>query len=149
MVSNVIGFCVKAIFPFHVENYGLSLAPPRENQGSGWLLLQYNSILILPKMSNATTDQLTTVETAKDLGVLPEEFQKIKEILGRTPNFTELSIFSVMWSEHCSYKNSITWLKTLPREGSKMLVEAGYANSAICSRLCGIGCEGIYISRVL
>ena len=61
--------------------------------------------------------QLTTLETAKELGLLPEEYQKINEILGRVPNFTELSIFSVMWSEHCSYKNSIVWLKTLPKDG--------------------------------
>ena len=49
----------------------------------------------------------TTVDTAKQLGLLPEEFEKIKGVLGRVPNFTELSIYSVMWSEHCSYKNSI------------------------------------------
>ena len=48
-----------------------------------------------------------TVETAKSLGLTADEFEKIKELLGRVPNFTELSIFSVMWSEHCSYKNSI------------------------------------------
>ena len=46
-----------------------------------------------------------TVETAKGLGLTADEFEKIKEILSRVPNFTELSIFSVMWSEHCSYKN--------------------------------------------
>jgi phosphoribosylformylglycinamidine (FGAM) synthase-like enzyme len=63
--------------------------------------------------------------------LLPEEFERIKEILGRTPNFTELSIFSVMWSEHCSYKNSITWLKTLPKKGSKILVEAGEENAGL------------------
>ena len=57
--------------------------------------------------------QLASVEDAKNLGLLPEEYDRIKEILGRTPNFTEVSIFSVMWSEHCSYKNSITWLKKL------------------------------------
>jgi phosphoribosylformylglycinamidine synthase len=91
-------------------------------------------------MSNATTDQLTTVETAEDLGVLPAEFEKIKEILGRTPNFTELSIFSVMWSEHCSYKNSINWLKTLPREGSKMLVEAGEENAGMVDIGEGLAC---------
>ena len=45
-------------------------------------------------------------ELAKTLGLLPEEFIKIQEILGRVPNYTELSIYSVMWSEHCSYKNS-------------------------------------------
>ena len=71
------------------------------------------------------TLELTTTETAKDLGLLPEEFERIKEILGRVPNFTELSIFSVMWSEHCSYKNSITWLKTLPKDGPRMLAKAG------------------------
>ena len=59
-------------------------------------------------MSETASQPRTTVETAKKLGLLPEEFERIKEILGRTPNFTELSIFSVMWSEHCSYKNSIT-----------------------------------------
>jgi hypothetical protein len=46
-------------------------------------------------------------DTARKLGLLPEEYDKIKEVLGRTPNFTELSIYSAMWSEHCSYKNSI------------------------------------------
>ena len=75
--------------------------------------------------------QVTTLETAKDLGLLPEEFERIKEILGRTPNFTELSIFSVMWSEHCSYKNSITWLKTLPKDGPRMLAKAGEENAGM------------------
>ncbi len=72
-----------------------------------------------------------TVETAKELGLLPEEFEQIKEILGRTPNFTELSIFSVMWSEHASYKNSIKWLKTLPKDGPQMLVEPGKENAGM------------------
>lgn len=84
--------------------------------------------------------ELTTVDTAKDLGVLPEEFERIKEILGRTPNFTELSIFSVMWSEHCSYKNSIKWLKTLPRDGSRMLAKAGEENAGLVDLGDGIGC---------
>ena len=74
---------------------------------------------------------LTTVETAKDLGLLPEEFAKICEVLGRTPNFTELSVYSVMWSEHCSYKNSIVWLKTLPKEGPHMLAKAGEENAGL------------------
>jgi phosphoribosylformylglycinamidine synthase len=82
-------------------------------------------------MSSTASTQLTTVETAKKLGLLPEEFEKIKSILGRTPNFTELSIFSVMWSEHCSYKNSIIWLKTLPKKGSRLLVEAGEENAGL------------------
>lgn len=72
-----------------------------------------------------------TLETAQKLGLLPEEFDKIKQILGRTPNFTELSIYSVMWSEHCSYKNSIVWLKTLPKEGPAMLAKAGEENAGL------------------
>ncbi|HRP58346.1 phosphoribosylformylglycinamidine synthase subunit PurL [Agriterribacter sp.] len=73
----------------------------------------------------------TTVETAEKLGLRPDEFGMIKKILGRTPNFTELSAYSVMWSEHCSYKNSIKWLKTLPREGAKLLVKAGEENAGL------------------
>lgn len=72
-----------------------------------------------------------TVETAEKLGLRPDEFEMIKKILGRTPNFTELSSFSVMWSEHCSYKNSIKWLKTLPRDGGKLLVKAGEENAGL------------------
>ncbi|MCE2847745.1 MAG: phosphoribosylformylglycinamidine synthase subunit PurL [Chitinophagaceae bacterium] len=73
----------------------------------------------------------TTVDTAKQLGLLPEEFESIKQILGRIPNFNELAAYSVMWSEHCSYKNSIKWLKTLPRDGSKLLVKAGEENAGL------------------
>ena len=86
------------------------------------------------------THQLTTEQTAKDLGLLSEEYVKIKEILGRTPNFTELSIFSVMWSEHCSYKNSIVWLKTLPKDGPRMLAKAGEENAGMVDLGDGIGC---------
>ncbi|KAA9039166.1 phosphoribosylformylglycinamidine synthase subunit PurL [Ginsengibacter hankyongi] len=72
-----------------------------------------------------------TFEIAEKLGLKKDEFEKIVQILGRTPNFTELSAYSVMWSEHCSYKNSIKWLKTLPREGSKLLVKAGDENAGL------------------
>lgn len=82
----------------------------------------------------------TTVETAKELGLLPEEFEKIKVVLGRTPNFNELSIYSVMWSEHCSYKNSIKYLKTLPRSGKHLLVEAGEENAGLVDIGNGWGC---------
>jgi phosphoribosylformylglycinamidine synthase II len=71
------------------------------------------------------------VDTARKLGLLPEEYDRIQEILGRQPNFTELSIYSAMWSEHCSYKNSITQLKTLPRSGPKLLAEAGQENAGL------------------
>ncbi len=73
----------------------------------------------------------TTVENAIELGLLPEEYAKICEVLGRTPNFTELSVYSVMWSEHCSYKNSIVWLKTLPKEGPHLLAKAGEENAGL------------------
>ena len=59
--------------------------------------------------------------------------------MGRTPNFTELSAYSVMWSEHCSYKNSIKWLKTLPRDGSKLLVKAGEENAGLMDIGDGLG----------
>lgn len=84
--------------------------------------------------------QLTTLETAKDLGLLPEEYDRIIAILGRTPNFTELSIFSVMWSEHCSYKNSINWLKKLPKDGPRMLAKAGEENAGMVDLGDGIAC---------
>lgn len=86
------------------------------------------------------TQTLTTLQTAKDLGLLEIEYVKIIEILGRVPNFTELSIFSVMWSEHCSYKNSIVWLKTLPKDGPRMLAKAGEENAGMVDLGDGIGC---------
>ncbi|MBQ9313231.1 MAG: phosphoribosylformylglycinamidine synthase subunit PurL [Bacteroidales bacterium] len=73
-----------------------------------------------------------TVETARELGLLDEEFEQIKKYLGgRTPNYTELSIYSVMWSEHASYKNSIKWVKKLPKEGKQMLVAPGEENAGM------------------
>ncbi|MBL4708619.1 MAG: phosphoribosylformylglycinamidine synthase subunit PurL [Flavobacteriales bacterium] len=81
-----------------------------------------------------------SLETAQELGLLKEEFELIKEILGRTPNFTEVSIYSVMWSEHCSYKNSIKWLKTLPKEGPHMLAEAGEENAGLVDIGDGLAC---------
>src|SRR5665213_961314 len=80
-----------------------------------------------------------TFETAEKLGLTKDEFEKIIQILGHKPNFTELSAYSVMWSEHCSYKNSIKWLKTLPREGSKLLVKAGEENAGLMDIGDGLG----------
>jgi phosphoribosylformylglycinamidine synthase len=73
----------------------------------------------------------TTVDAARKLGLTENEFLQIQEILGRVPNFTELAAYSVMWSEHCSYKNSIKWLKTLPRDGKRLLVKAGEENAGL------------------
>jgi phosphoribosylformylglycinamidine synthase subunit PurL len=72
-----------------------------------------------------------TLELAIEHGLNQEEFERILKILGRTPTFTELGIFSVMWSEHCSYKNSIAQLKTLPRSGGRLLVGAGEENAGL------------------
>jgi phosphoribosylformylglycinamidine synthase len=72
-----------------------------------------------------------TVETAKELGLTEQEYALVCERLGRTPSYTELGIYSVMWSEHCSYKNSILQLKTLPRSGGRMLVAAGEENAGV------------------
>ena len=83
---------------------------------------------------------LATVQQAKDMGLLESEFEKIKEILGRTPNFCELSIYGVMWSEHCSYKNSILWLKKLPKDGPHMLVKAGEENAGLVDIGDGLAC---------
>lgn len=69
--------------------------------------------------------------TLQQLRITESEFELIKEGLGRTPNFNELCAFSGMWSEHCSYKNSIKWLKTLPRDGGRMLVAAGEENAGL------------------
>lgn len=72
-----------------------------------------------------------TLELAKEHGLTDEEYQRICKELGREPNFTELGIYSVMWSEHCSYKNSIALIKTLPRKGGKLLVGAGEENAGL------------------
>ena len=80
-----------------------------------------------------------TAKTAQQLRLTEEEFELIRQKLGRTPNFNELCAFSGMWSEHCSYKNSIKWLKTLPREGGRMLVKAGEENAGLMDIGDGLG----------
>lgn len=77
------------------------------------------------------TEVEVTISLAAEHGLNAEEYGKICAILGRTPTFTELGIFSVMWSEHCSYKNSIAVLKTLPREGKALLTSAGEENAGL------------------
>ncbi len=72
-----------------------------------------------------------TAELAREHGLTDAEYARVLEILGRTPTWTELGIFSVMWSEHCSYKNSIAQLKTLPRSGGRLLVAAGEENAGL------------------
>ncbi|MGE5429433.1 MAG: phosphoribosylformylglycinamidine synthase subunit PurL [Syntrophomonadaceae bacterium] len=80
-----------------------------------------------------------TLQLALEHGLTEEEYNRILDILGRTPNYTELGIFSVMWSEHCSYKNSIALLKTLPRSGGRLLVGAGEENAGLVDIGDGLG----------
>lgn len=91
-------------------------------------------------MHAAVNQEPVNVNVAKELGLLAEEFDKIQEVLGRVPNFTELAIYSGMWSEHCSYKNSIVWLKTLPKDGPHMLVKAGEENAGLVDIGDGLAC---------
>jgi phosphoribosylformylglycinamidine synthase len=88
----------------------------------------------------SASTQIATLDQAREMGLRTDEFDKITEILGRTPNFTEMCVYSVMWSEHCSYKNSIKWLKTLPKDGPHMLVKAGEENAGLVDIGDGMGC---------
>jgi len=72
-----------------------------------------------------------TVALAQEHGLLPDEYDRICKVLGRVPSYTELGIFTVMWSEHCSYKNSIAVLKTFPKKGEKLLTTAGEENAGV------------------
>ena len=81
--------------------------------------------------AESSLDPLVTPNMVEEHGLTPQEFERIKKILGREPNFTELGIFSVMWSEHCSYKNSRNELKKLPTAGPNILVHAGEENAGV------------------
>jgi phosphoribosylformylglycinamidine synthase len=72
-----------------------------------------------------TSTRKITPEIVAEHGLKPDEYQRLLEILGREPSICELGIFSVMWSEHCSYKSSRIWLKTLPTSGAKVIQGPG------------------------
>src|SRR5437879_3083874 len=72
-----------------------------------------------------------TPELVEKHNLTPEEYNKLKDILGREPTYTELGIFSVMWSEHCSYKTSRPLLRSFPTKSSRILVGAGEENAGI------------------
>lgn len=76
-------------------------------------------------------DPEVTLDLAREHGLTDDEYARVHEILGRTPTYTELGVYSVMWSEHCSYKNSIALLKTLPRDGENLLAAAGDENAGL------------------
>src|ERR1039458_1598429 len=77
------------------------------------------------------TEPAITPELVAKHNLTPDEYAHVKEILGREPSYTELGIFSVMWSEHCSYKNTRPLLKTFPTKSKKILVGAGEENAGI------------------
>ncbi len=80
------------------------------------------------------------LDLAKEHGLNEEEFEAIKTFLGRLPTFSELGVYSVMWSEHCSYKNSILEIKKLPRSGPQLLVDAGEENAGLVDIGDGLAC---------
>jgi len=82
-------------------------------------------------MPKSNADPTVTPELVAEHGLTPEEFERIKKILRREPNLTELGIFSVMWSEHCSYKNSRKELRKFPTSGPNILVKAGEENAGV------------------
>src|SRR5712671_7108263 len=86
----------------------------------------------IPKRTMATspTEIKVTQEIAAEHGLTAEEYGRVKQILGREPNITELGIFSVMWSEHCSYKSSKVHLKRLPTRG-KLVVQGPGENAGV------------------
>jgi phosphoribosylformylglycinamidine synthase II len=77
------------------------------------------------------TEPAITPELVAKHNLTPDEYAHAKQILGREPSYTELGIFSVMWSEHCSYKNTRPLLKTFPTKSKKILVGAGEENAGI------------------
>ena len=79
----------------------------------------------------STAEPNVDLNLAKAHGLTKDEYERVVAILGRTPTYTELGIYSVMWSEHCSYKNSISVIKTLPRSGGRLLVGAGEENAGL------------------
>src|SRR5262245_53562031 len=93
--------------------------------------LSAHTISLIFVLRMPTADPEVTPEVVEEHGLTPDEFARIKKILGREPNFTELGIFSVMWSEHCSYKNSRRELKKFPTSGPNILVKAGEENAGV------------------
>lgn len=90
--------------------------------------------------TTAVSEPVVNLALAKDHGLSEEEFEMVKKFLGRTPTFSELGVYSVMWSEHCSYKNSILEIKKLPRSGPQLLVDAGEENAGLVDIGDGLAC---------
>ncbi|HMU84111.1 MAG TPA: AIR synthase related protein, partial [Leptospiraceae bacterium] len=80
-------------------------------------------------MTELFTEKEITVQDALEHGLTADEFERIRGFLGRLPTVTELGIYSGLWSEHCSYKNSILQLKTLPTESPRLAAKTGEENA--------------------
>src|SRR5690606_34035274 len=104
-------------------------APPYCRGGRAGRPSPFDPAAMTPQ--NLPHEPEVTLDLAREHGLTEDEYGWVVEELGRTPTFTELGIYSVMWSEHCSYKNSIAVLKTLPREGGALLVGAGEENAGL------------------
>ncbi len=114
---------------------------PSLNRKSSYFLQLFITQLQNTIMAQSITHEAeVTLEIALDHGLTEDEYGWIKEKLGRIPTFTEIGVYSVMWSEHCSYKNSIIELKKLPRDGEHLLVEAGEENAGLVDIGDGLGC---------
>ncbi|MDB0036540.1 phosphoribosylformylglycinamidine synthase subunit PurL [Pelagibacteraceae bacterium] len=87
--------------------------------------------------------ETVSVDQATKLGLTPSEFEKIKELIGREPNFTELGIFSAMWNEHCSYKSSRVWLSQLPTK-NKYVIQGPGENAGVID----IGDDDVAIFKI-
>ena len=102
--------------------------------------IESNKLQIKNMSDTSPKEPEVTLDLAIEHGLNEEEFDMIKNFLGRTPTFTELGVYSVMWSEHCSYKNSILEIKKLPREGDQLLVDAGEENAGLVDIGDGLAC---------
>ena len=115
-----------------VRSFVRNIRDIRVIRGSSQTLIEtLGAFAKLKLMTTKTSDPPVTPKVVEEHGLTPEEYDRIKNILGREPNFTELGIFSVMWSEHCSYKNSRKELRKLPTTGPNILVKAGEENAGV------------------
>jgi phosphoribosylformylglycinamidine synthase subunit PurL len=84
-----------------------------------------NDAASIDRWEIAMTDPVITPELIAAHGLKPDEYERLLDIIGRAPSFTELGIFSAMWNEHCSYKSSKKWLRTLPTTGPQVICGPG------------------------
>src|SRR5690606_3780775 len=96
-------------------------SPPRSNRWRSPSALSHTGSALM----TLRNDIAITPELVASHGLKPDEYQKILDLIGREPTYTELGIFSAMWNEHCSYKSSKKWLRTLPTKGPRVIQGPG------------------------